>query len=131
MKDGKVNRESEHAFSDTVFIRHLELFISIGIHPHEREKLQKVLIDVEMAAPAPVFEQEKDLENWIDYEKVYFAIVKLAKQQHFELVEMLAKKIIDVVFQLTSAVSVRVDIGKPEVFDGACVAGASLFQRRS
>ena len=123
--------QNNDAFLNVVYIRNLELFISIGIHPHEKEKRQKVLIDVEMSGPAPTFEEKKDLENWIDYEKVYHAIVNLTKQQHFELVEMLAKKIIEIVFQLTRAFSVRVDVGKVEVFENGCVVGASLFQRRS
>lgn len=115
---------------DVVFIRDLELFISAGFHDHERIRRQKILVDLEMMKSSFDAQNELAPKCWIDYEKVHQAVVAVAQAEHFDLLEHLAKKIIQKIFAVTLVDSVRASLSKPAVLAHTRCVGVSLLRHR-
>jgi dihydroneopterin aldolase len=109
-----------------VFIDGLEVVASIGIHPHEREARQRILVDVEIdmsGAPTP---RQDRLAETLDYEAVARTIESLAREGHVQLVETLAERIARVVLADARAARVKVRVAKPEALSNARGVGCEL-----
>jgi len=98
---------------DTVFIRDLEVRAIIGIHTWEREQLQPILIDVDMACDAAAAAAEDDIEKAVNYRTVAKAVARLTEDGRFQLVETLAERIAELVRGEFGVPWVRVRVRKP------------------
>ena len=98
---------------DTVFIRDLEVRAIIGIEPWEREKLQPILIDVDMACDAAKAAAGDDIAQAVNYRSVAKAVEALTIEGRFQLVETLAERIAALVRGEFGVPWVRVRVRKP------------------
>ncbi|MDA1194741.1 MAG: dihydroneopterin aldolase [Planctomycetota bacterium] len=105
---------------DTVFIRDLEVRAIIGIEPWEREKLQTILIDVDMACDASIPAATDTIDGAVNYRSVAKAVERLAEEGRFQLVETLAERI---------AALVRAEFGVPWARVRVRKPGAVRFSR--
>jgi dihydroneopterin aldolase len=109
-----------------VFIEGLEVVASIGIHPHEREARQRILVDVEIdmtGAPSP---RQDRLAETLDYEAVARAIESLAREGHVQLVETLAERIARTILADPRVARAKVRVAKPEALSNAKGVGCEL-----
>lgn len=114
----------------TVLVRDLVLMCSIGVRRHERERLQRVRISVEITAtPAASFPGE-DRHRVINYEKTVAAIRAIAESGHIDLCEGFAQRICDICFLDPRVAHVRATVEKLDVFPEADSVGAVIERTR-
>jgi dihydroneopterin aldolase len=114
-----------------IFIHGLELQASIGVHPHEYESTQPIIIDIELdmgEMPAP---QDDRLNETLDYALVADRAAELALEAHVQLVETLADRIARWALSADERVhACTVRISKPHALINASAAGVSISLRR-
>jgi dihydroneopterin aldolase len=127
---GGAARSDRSGDSYTVLVRDLVLMCSIGVRRHERERLQRVRISVEIrATPAASFPGE-DRRRVINYEKTVAAIRGIAESGHIDLCEGFAQRICDACFLDPRVAHVRATVEKLDVFPEAESVGAIIERSR-
>lgn len=115
----------------TIFVEGLLVEASIGVHPHEHETRQPVLMDiwVDLNGIAPEHDR---LGETMDYATIAETAEQLALEAHVQLVETLATRIIDWTLDADERVDgVKVRIRKPQALLKADAAGVVMERRRA
>ncbi len=98
----------------TTGIRQLQVDCIVGIYPHERERAQAVLLDVEIDydfAPAAASDAIADV---VDYDAVVSSLTELIRARRFQLLETMAEASAALLLdRIPRATAVRVEIRKP------------------
>lgn len=114
-----------------IFVRGLLVQASIGVHPHEHESTQPILIDIELDMgdmPAPT---EDRLHETLDYSLVADKAEQIALEAHVQLVETLADRIAEWALSADTRVQAcAVRIAKPQALLKADAAGVEIVRRR-
>ena len=114
----------------TIFVEGLLVEASIGVHPHEHETRQPILIDIHLDLNGIAPEDDR-LHETMDYASVAEAAERLSLEAHVQLVETLAARIIGWAFAEDTRVdAVRVSIRKPQALLKADAAGVVMEARR-
>jgi dihydroneopterin aldolase len=114
-----------------IFVRGLRIDAFIGVHPHEYERRQPIIVDVELDMgdmPAP---KEDRLHETLDYGVVAQKVAAIALDSHVQLVETLGDRV--ACWALSSDKRVQacaVRISKPQALDTADLAGVEVIRRR-
>jgi dihydroneopterin aldolase len=111
-----------------IFIHHLGIDAHIGIHPHEKERAQPVLIDITLEQIEKTHDDK--LENTFCYDKLAHRIEEIA-QTRFNLAETLAETIAADCLTHADVLSARVAVKKPEALAKADYAGVEIFRNKS
>ncbi len=130
IKSLKSRRESRRA-SMRIFVEGLLIQANIGVHPHEYESTQPIVIDIMLdmgAMPAPVDDR---LHETLDYGLVAERAEEIALEGHVQLVETRADRIADWALSADPRVeAVTVKIAKPQALLKAEAAGVEIHKRR-
>ena len=114
----------------TIFVEGLLVDASIGVHPHEHETRQPIVIDIHVALSG-IDPEDDRLHETLDYAAVSEAAERLALQAHVQLVETLASRIITWTLEADPRVStVKVAIRKPQALLKADAAGVVMEAER-
>ncbi len=114
-----------------VFIRDLMLNALIGVYGHEKENLQRIRINLDLAVKETPSAVEDRLADVVSYEDVADGIRKMVASGHVNLVETLAERIADMCFNDERVQAARVRIEKLDVFEDAASAGVEIERFRS
>ncbi len=118
--------------STKIFVENLEVHASIGVHPHEYESTQPIIISVELdmgQLPAP---DEDRLAETLDYSLVADTACEFAQEAHVQLVETLANRIAHWALDTDARVkSCTVKIAKPHALINAEFAGVEICLSRN
>jgi len=108
----------------TVSVEALEIEASIGIHAHERKRLQPLRIDAAiefvMGDLTPT-----SINETIDYCKIADMARKLAAGPHIDLLETFADKLLHYCLSFPCVTGATVTVKKPSAIEGA-LAGVSI-----
>jgi len=114
-----------------IFVRGLRIDAFIGVHPHEYERRQPIIVDVELDMgdmPAP---KDDRLSETLDYSLVAQKVADIALDSHVQLVETLGDRIARWALGADSRVKAcAVRISKPQALDTADLAGVEVIRRR-
>lgn len=117
--------------STRIFVRGLLIQASIGVHAHEHEKTQPVIIDIELDMGAMALPKDDRLHETLDYGLVAEKAEALALEAHVQLVETLAERIADWALSADARVQrVAVSIAKPQALLKADTAGVEVVKTR-
>lgn len=114
-----------------VFIRDLELDANIGVHAHEKNGPQKVLISVDLSVletPGPL---DDHLANVVCYEDVIERIQAIVGKGHINLVETLAERIAEACLDDRRVIATCVRVEKINAVPQAASVGVEIERRRS
>ncbi|MGE0626026.1 MAG: dihydroneopterin aldolase [Pseudomonadales bacterium] len=81
-----------------LFIRDLPVECVIGVHPHERNSRQRLLISIELRTSFRDAAATDDLAHALDYVALAETIERIATDGRFRLIEALAERIADALF---------------------------------
>ena len=104
-------RPAHRVVTTKVFVRGLRLDAEVGVYPHERGRLQPLVVDVELDIAAAGFER---LSDTLDYSTVAAAARDLAASGHIELVEVFAERLAERCFDDPRVTRARVRVEKPQ-----------------
>lgn len=117
--------------STRIFVRGLLIQASIGVHPHEHEQTQPVIIDIELDMGNMALPEDDRLHETLDYAVVADAAERLALEAHVQLVETLAERIANWALDEDPRVQrVSVSIAKPQALLKADAAGVEVIKSR-
>lgn len=113
-----------------IFLRDLEVLLSIGVHEHEHTRPQRVRVNVDLTVrhPGPAFPDE--IAAVLSYEGIVEAIRRMAGGGHVKLIETLADRIADLCLADERVLAVDVRAEKLEVFADAASVGVVMSKRR-
>ena len=109
-----------------VFIRDLVLAGSIGVHRHEKESLQRVRINLDLAVDESGQSIDDDINNVICYEQLAESVGVIVGRGHVNLVETLAENIAAMCLEDLRVRSARVRVEKLDVLEGAESVGVEI-----
>jgi dihydroneopterin aldolase len=109
-----------------VFIRDLVLHGSIGVYRHEKEKPQRVRINLDLAVSEGAADLGDSLRNVVCYETIANGVRSLVASRHVNLVETLAERIAALCLEDNRIQSVRVRVEKLDVFPDAASVGVEI-----
>jgi dihydroneopterin aldolase len=112
-----------------IFIRDLELLADIGIHGHEKGKLQPVRINVDLAVEDLAVIEDR-LDSVVDYGDITRKIRGIIESGHINLAETLAERIAIVCFEDQRVKTARVRVEKLHALPGAESAGVEIERER-
>jgi len=114
-----------------IFVEGLQIEASIGVHPHEYEQSQPVIIDIELDMGDMPSPQDDRLHETLDYGLVAEKAEEIALEAHVQLVETLGARIADWALSEDSRVQTCiVRISKPQALLKARAAGVEVVRRR-
>lgn len=117
--------------STRIFVRGLLIQASIGVHPHEHEQTQPVIIDIELDMGDMALPEKDRLHETLDYGLVAEKAEAIALEAHVQLVETLAERIADWALSADDRVRrVAVSIAKPQALLKADSAGVEIVKSR-
>ncbi len=109
-----------------VFISDMVLECSIGIHPHEHDKPQRVRINVDLwigENPTPI---DDDIVNVVSYEDIVSGIESYLGRGHINLIETAAERVAELCLADSRVIKVRVRFEKLDVFSNVASAGVEI-----
>ncbi|MDX1397606.1 MAG: dihydroneopterin aldolase [Oceanospirillum sp.] len=98
---------------DRVFIEGLKVDALIGVYDWEREILQPLVFDIEMATDIRPAAESDELSLTLDYFSISQAITELVKNSSYKLIETLAEAVSELIRDQFSVCWVKVKVSKP------------------
>lgn len=119
--------------SDRIVLRNLRFEGRHGYYPHELEQPQPFEVDVELLLNLQPAGIDDDLEQSVDYARVYDVVRQIVESTSFRLLEALAEAISHEILIGFPAVEVGVRVRKPAVQLGGPLdyAGVEIWRQRS
>ena len=111
-----------------VFVRDLVLDCSIGIHQHEREALQRIRVNLDLAVREGETNGQlyDELANVVCYEGLTNGVRALVSREHVNLVETLAEDVAAMCLGDDRVRSARVRIEKLDILEDAESVGVEI-----
>ena len=113
-----------------ILLQNAEVTASIGLAPWERERPQRLLVNIELYAESEDYLRKVTNESIIDYCPLYERIQSWRTRPHTELIEAFVSELLHACFEFPQVVACKVSVTKPEVFDRAQAAGAEAYMQR-
>jgi len=108
----------------TIELSNVQLMLSIGIHAHERQNPQKLLVSLAIRISAN--DEGDDINNTLDYDQVYRFLKGLENSGHFDLQETVCRKILEFVLAIDDVEHVKVSTGKTDIFADTDYVGLTM-----
>ena len=118
---------------DRIFLRGMRFMACHGVLPHEREVPQPFEVDVEMGLDLRAAGESDDLDDTVNYAKVYDVVSTVLTVTRKYLIEAIAEEIADDLLRDFDVLRlVRVTVHKPAApIDGIFSdVGVSILRRR-
>tara|TARA_X000000950_G_scaffold118865_2_gene149032 strand:- start:37256 stop:37813 length:558 start_codon:yes stop_codon:yes gene_type:complete len=112
-----------------ILIEDLVLNALIGIHEHEKDKEQKISINILINVKEKFSKTKDDIKNVVSYEHIVDDIKQLINSGHTGLLETLAEGIFIICFKDKRVLDARVTLKKLEVFSEAKSVGIEIFRK--
>ena len=105
-----------------IFINNLNLIASIGVYEREKKNKQKIIVNLEILLTNDTEPQNDNLQQTQDYSQFRKCVTDIVQSKHFDLLEILTKKIYAAISKNEYVLGVKVNISKPDIFDNCEVA---------
>ncbi len=99
--------------TDVIAITGLRAFAHHGVFDHERENGQEFIVDVRVSLDLSAAAGSDDLEQTIHYGVLAEEVVAAVESRPVDLIETVAKRIVDIVFSHEAAQFASVTVHKP------------------
>jgi 7,8-dihydroneopterin aldolase/epimerase/oxygenase len=125
---------SHHVASATarqrhVFVRDLEVMALIGIYDHEKQKPQRIIVNIDLSVQeAPSMEDE--ISHVVSYEIIAQKVEGIVAEGHVNLVETLCEKIAQACLKDKRVLAARVRVEKPDIIPNARSVGVEIERVR-
>lgn len=98
---------------DKIVISDLRVDTVIGTLPEERNKIQTLLINLELYLPLQKAGKSDDLFDSVDYWQIESKIIEMGEKSKFFLIERFAEEIADICLKEELISKIKVDVAKP------------------
>lgn len=115
---------------DRIIVRDLALSMSLGIHGHEKNTPQPVLVNIIIEVTTNREQKPKSIGEVISYEEVVRNIQTLSGSRHFDLVEEYAEEIANICLKSNKAVSCHVSVLKTNILPETSGVGVEIKRKK-
>lgn len=98
---------------DRIYIRDLALRCIIGVYPEEKREKQDVIINIVLECDHSAAAKSDHLDDAIDYKGLKKEVIKLVEASHFNLIETLADRIVQLCLSNPRVQRATVTVDKP------------------
>jgi dihydroneopterin aldolase len=113
-----------------VFVRDLVLEAEIGVHAHEKNRRQRIRLNVDVLAEEDIAQLDDQLENVVCYEDIVNGIKAILDDGHVNLVESLAETIAGFILDDPRVLRVTVGVEKLDAIPEAASVGVEIERNR-
>lgn len=99
---------------DIITLLDIKFTTLIGIHDWEKTTPQHLHLDLQYNVDVKKIAEKDNIEATIDYEKVLNAILKYTKDNQFQLIETLAEKLANMLFEQFAINWLTLTLHKPK-----------------
>ena len=131
MKIIKFKQKKIYNYKRKVLIKDLVLNMFVGIHNFEKKKKQRVKFNLVININQNLVPNDKDLKSIVNYEQVIKVINKIIARKHYPLLETLAEKIFDKLFENMRIKKILLRIEKLDVIKNTTSVGIEWEKTRS
>ena len=131
MKIIKFKQKRSFSYKRKILIKDLVLKMLVGIHNFEKKKKQRVRFNLVINIDQNLVPNDKDLKSIVNYEQVIKTIMKITSRKHYPLLETLAEKIFDKLFENMRIKKILLRIEKLDVIKNTTSVGIELEKTRS
>ena len=131
MKIIKFKQKRSFSYKRKILIKDLVLKMLVGIHNFEKKKKQRVRFNLVINIDQNLIPNDKDLKSIVNYEQVIKTIMKITSRKHYPLLETLAEKIFDKLFENMRIKKIFLRIEKLDVIKNTSSVGIELEKTRS
>ena len=131
MKIIKFKQKRSFSYKRKILIKDLVLKMLVGIHNFEKKKKQRVRFNLVINIDQNLIPNDKDLKSIVNYEQVIKTIMKITSRKHYPLLETLAEKIFDKLFENMRIKKILLRIEKLDVIKNTTSVGIELEKTRS
>jgi dihydroneopterin aldolase len=109
-----------------IFLRGVELDARVGVHRVERERPQRLLLDLTLFVTRSGDAESDRLADVLNYERIVEAARALCAGRHINLLETLAERIAGACLAEPLVEGVRVSVAKPDIFTDVAAVGVEI-----
>ena len=131
MKIIKFKQKKIYSYKRKVLIKDLVLKMIVGIHSFEKKKKQRVKFNLVINIAQNLVPNDRDLKSIVNYEQVIMVIKKIISRKHYPLLETLAEKIFEKLFENLRIKKILLRIEKLDVIKNTTSVGIELEKTRS
>ncbi len=114
-----------------LFLRGLTVQANIGIHEHELQAAQRIVIDVDLYVSfAGTRPKDDRIDEVVDYDFVRAVVHGRIAQGHINLQETLCDDILTHLLEHTGVMAARVSTRKPDVYPDCEAVGVEVFRAK-
>ncbi|TWB21438.1 dihydroneopterin aldolase [Nitrospirillum amazonense] len=113
-----------------IFVRDLVVMATVGIYEHEKQKAQRLRVNLDMMVLDRLGSRRDDIADVVSYEDGVTIVRELAAQGHLNLVETFAETVAQRLLADGRVHSVTVRVEKLDVFPDAASAGIEITRQR-
>ena len=111
-----------------LFLRDYAVSIDIGVHDHEKQASQRVLINVELYVPLALSTPSHDrLDEVVDYDFIRHSVDRRVAKGHIHLQETLCDDLLAAMLAHPKVLAARVSTQKPDVYPDCESVGCEVF----
>ena len=112
---------------DKILLEGMEFYAYHGVNESEKSDGQRFIVDVEMSADLSRASETDDLEDTINYSRVFRLVKEIVEGPSRDLIEAVAGEIASRTLENLSVEQIRVKVSKPDVpLNGAKLRGAAV-----
>ncbi len=130
MKIIKFKQKKIFSYKRKVLIKDLVLKMLIGIHSFEKKKKQRVKFNLVINIDQNLVPNDRNLKSIVNYEQVIMIIRKIISRKHYPLLETLAEKIFEKLFENSRIKKILLRIEKLDVIKNTTSVGIELEKTR-
>jgi dihydroneopterin aldolase len=114
-----------------LFLRGLTVQAHIGIHDHELQAAQRIIIDVDLYVSfAGTSPKDDRIDEVVDYDFVRAVVHARVAKGHINLQETLCDDILMHLLEHTGVMAARVSTRKPDVYPDCEAVGVEVFRAK-
>ncbi len=115
---------------DKIFLRGMKADTLIGVYDWERERLQTLVLDLDIGVPEKSALSD-DIGDTVHYGEVCEAVRNSLREQDFLLLEVLAEHVAKLILEDFNALWVRVRIIKPGILPDVKEVGVEIERSKN
>lgn len=116
---------------DIVFIKELTVMAVIGVHEWEQQRLQKLVIDLELGTDNLTAAAKNSIASCVNYTDISKSILSLMSSTNFVLIESVAEEIANILIAKFGIPWMRVKVSKIGAVPQASSVGVIIERIRS
>jgi 7,8-dihydroneopterin aldolase/epimerase/oxygenase len=114
---------------DHIFITELKVDVLVGVHEWERAAPQSIQLDIQFDLPGVKAFTSDKIRDTVDYSAVVSRIREILAKKHFNLIEVIAEAVAQLLLQEFKVPQVKVRVAKSGMIKGVKQVGVEIERK--